>query len=116
MKSIVDLLLFPGVERGIRSPRHLSIRKEIHVVQLLLKFSFSLLQASLSSVHFFVTFISVKIIDVFSAFTLCFAVRIFPDIPRLSSFLLLVDSDLDFISIEGVLLDCWTFTIGVFSE
>lgn len=81
-----------------------------------LKFYFYLVHASLRSVHFLVTFISVSIIPFLSAFKDCFAVRILPVIPLFSSpFRLFADSALGFGSImEGLLAA--DEAIGVFSE
>ena len=33
LKSIIDLLFLSKIERSIRTPRNLSIRKKVHVVQ-----------------------------------------------------------------------------------
>ena len=33
LKSIIDLLFLSKIERSIRAPRNLSIRKKVHVVQ-----------------------------------------------------------------------------------
>jgi len=116
MKSVIDLLFFPQVQRSVNTPRDLSIRHEVHVEQFWFIFSFSRVQAYLSSVHFLVTFISVRIKLFLSAFKDCLAVRIFPVMPLLSSpFRLFVDSDRGLGSIIEGLLGA-VDAIGVFYE
>jgi len=77
MQSIVYTLLFFDIQWSFRNSGNLSIRRQLHYGWLLW-FSFSFIQASLSSFHFFVTFIYVKIELVLSALRDCLATRIFP--------------------------------------
>lgn len=116
MESIAYLLLFTQIQRSVDRPRDLRIRKIVHVWQFWFKFYFSFVHASFSYVHFLVTFISVRIKLVLSAFRDCLAVRILPVIPLLSSpFRLLVDYDLGFGSIMEGLLGTFD-AMGVFYE
>lgn len=111
LEPIVDFCLFFGVERRIVVPRNLSITTYVHLFKFWQMFSFYFIQAYLRSVHFLVTFISVKIELVLSAFITCFATKILPERDLLTSvvvkgyycFLLFTESDRGFTSItEGL--------------
>ena len=99
LKPIIDALFLLQIERGVCAPRDLSIRKAVHVGWLC-RFSFSFIQDSLSSFHFRVTFISVKIEDALSARIACLATNIFPVIllagASSSCLRLLIDSERGF--------------------
>jgi hypothetical protein len=115
LETVVYFLLFFGVEWSFRAPWDLSIRWLVHVEQFWWIFYFSLIHASFSSVHFLVTFISVRIRLVLSAFIDCLAVKILPVIGLSSALRLLTDSDLGLDSIIET-LPGYGWAMGVFSE
>ena len=107
LQSIVDLWFLFDVVLGLGVPGYLRISTSVPLLPVCPMFSFSFIHASRSSLHFFVTFISVRIALFFYDFRACFATRIFPDrdlpvaCPLSSCLRLLVDYDLTFGSADA---------------